>query len=87
MKFFFLSGLSSCGFRNKAQRAGVKVKALTAEIRMEIASVRPNWRKKIPAVPWIKDTGMNTAAMTKVMDTMAPAISLIASIAAVLAER
>ena len=39
---FFSWPSLSCGFRKMAQRAGESVKALAAEMTMEIAIVRPN---------------------------------------------
>ena len=44
MKLIFFSCSPSCGFRKMAHNAGDSVKALTAEIRIEMAMVIPNSR-------------------------------------------
>ena len=44
IRLIFLSFSSEWGFKKMAQRAGESVKAFSAEIPMEMAIVRPNWR-------------------------------------------
>ena len=61
-----------------AQRAGHSTSADTQDRPTAEASVTPNCRKKLPDVPGIKATGINTAINTSVHDTTATDTSLIA---------
>src|SRR6266853_6939032 len=65
-----------------ADRAGVSVSALTAEMATENEIVSANWRNKIPVVPGTTATGTNTATNTNDVATTAPATSFIATEAA-----
>src|SRR5215831_14135423 len=65
-----------------AERDGVNVKALKAEIATEKAMVRANWRKRIPVVPGKSATGTNTETRTSEVAITAPATSFIAADAA-----
>ena len=65
-----------------AERAGVSVRALNAEMETENAIVRANWRNRIPVVPGKNATGMKTATRTKEVAMTAPATSRMAMDAA-----
>ena len=69
-----------------AHRAGLSVRAFTAEITIAMAIVIPNSRKKAPLMPEMKDTGTKTAAITSVMEMIAPEISCMASMLACRAD-
>jgi hypothetical protein len=55
---------------------------LKAEIAMENAMVRANWRNRIPVVPGKKATGTNTAHSTSEVAMTALVISAVAAAAA-----
>src|SRR5438270_4932866 len=65
-----------------AERAGVSVSALKAEIATENAIVSANCRNKIPVVPGNKATGTNTATSTSEVAITAPVTSFMATDAA-----
>ena len=67
-----------CGFKNKAHRAGVKVKAQIADRAIDTEIVMANCLYNWPVEPPIKDTGINTAASTKAIATTGPLTSLMA---------
>ena len=56
-----------------AARAGVIVMALTAEIIIDTAIVRANWRKNCPVMPEMKAHGTNTALSTRPIAMTGPA--------------
>ena len=76
-----LPGLRSAKIRTA--RAGVSVMALKAEIIIETAIVRANWRKNWPVMPPMNAQGRNTELSTSVMAMIGPVISSIALIVAV----
>ena len=49
------------GFSSIAARAGLRVSELNAEMIVEIAIVRANWRKNWPTIPVMNAQGTNTA--------------------------
>src|SRR5580693_7512115 len=53
--------------RKIAASTGARVSALKAEMAMENAMVRANWRNRIPVVPGKNATGTNTAQSTSEM--------------------
>ncbi len=57
---------------NSADRAGLSVSELNAEISVETAMVRANWRKNWPMMPLMKAHGTNTADSTRPMATTGP---------------
>ena len=57
--------LLSGGFKSSADRAGLKVSELNAEITVETAIVKANWRKNWPMMPVMNAHGMNTAERTR----------------------
>ena len=61
-----------------AQRAGHSVRAEIHDRPTLEAMVTPNWVKKVPEVPGMNITGMNTAMNTSVHETTATDTSLIA---------
>src|SRR6202158_60885 len=65
-----------------AERAGVSVRALKAEMATENAIVSANWRNRMPVVPGKSATGTNTATSTSDVATTAPATSFMATDAA-----
>ena len=65
-----------------AEREGVSVSALKAEIATEKAMVSANWRKRIPVVPGKSATGTNTDTSTSEVAITAPATSFMAAEAA-----
>ena len=65
-----------------AESAGVRVKALKAEMEIEKAMVRANCRNKMPVVPGKNATGTNTATSTREVAMTALATSLMATEAA-----
>ena len=67
-----------------AARAGLKVSELNAEITVETAMVRANWRKNMPVMPLMKAHGTNTADSTRATATTGPDTSSIALWAAAL---
>src|SRR5262249_2368661 len=73
---------SRCFRRKIAEREGVNVSALKAEIETENAMVRANCRNKIPVVPGKSATGTNTDTSTSEVATTAPATSFMATKAA-----
>src|ERR1700743_3526067 len=72
IKFCLADPCSACGLRNKAHNAGLKVSAFTADIIIAEARVNPNCLKNTPELPLINDTGIYTAAITRVMATIVP---------------
>ena len=60
-------------------KAGQRTSALTHDRPTEPAMVIPNWVKKVPDVPLMKVTGMNTAIKTSVQEITATDTSLMAS--------
>ena len=60
------------GRRRIADRAGLRVSELKAEITVETAMVRANWRKNWPMMPLMNAHGMNTAASTRPMAMTGP---------------
>ena len=69
-------------FSNRAARAGLSVSELNAEITVETAMVRANWRKNWPMMPVMKAHGTNTADSTRPMATTGPDTCSIALIVA-----
>ena len=65
-----------------AEIAGVKVRALKAEMATENAMVSANWRKRMPVLPGKKATGTNTATSTSEVAMTAPATSFMATVVA-----
>ncbi len=55
-----------------AARAGLKVSELNAEITVETAMVRANWRKNCPVMPLMNAHGTNTADSTRATATTGP---------------
>ena len=70
-----------------AASAGDSVSAMTPEITIEIEIVIANCLYSVPVTPPRKATGRNTATSTSTMEISAPAICVIASLAACSAER
>src|ERR1700730_5044456 len=62
-------GCSSCGLKNNAHSAGLKVNETKAEMIVAVAIVTANWRKNWPEMPGMKAEGMNTADSTSAMAT------------------
>ena len=62
------------------------VKAERVEIHTEPDMMKPNCLKKVPCVPPMKVTGMNTATNTNVVEMAALVTSLRASVVAVAAD-
>jgi len=63
----------------RAESAGVRVNALKAEMAIEKAMVKANWRKRMPVVPGKKATGTKTATSTSDVAMTAPVTSFMAS--------
>ena len=61
-----------------AQSAGLRVSALKAEIRTEMAMVTANCEKRRPVIPGMKMLGRKTAESTRAMATTGPETSSIA---------
>ena len=70
------------GFRNRAQSAGLRVRALNPLITVEMAIVRANCLYNWPVMPPIKAVGINTANSTSTIPTTAPDTSFMAWITA-----
>src|SRR5438270_2175179 len=60
------------GLRSRAARAGDSVSELSAEIAVETAMVRANWRKYVPVMPAINAVGIKTEQSTRAIATNAP---------------
>ena len=52
------------GLSSRADSAGLSVSELNAEITVDTAMVKANWRKNWPVMPLMKAHGTNTAAST-----------------------
>ena len=70
------------GFIKYAAIIGVNTRATTSDMNTAMAAVQPNCLKNLPAMPFIKAVGKNTATKVNVVATTARPISLVASIAA-----
>ena len=66
------------GLRSRAARAGDSVSELSAEIAVETAMVRANWRKNVPVMPAINAVGIKTEQSTRAIATRAPPTSVMA---------
>ena len=53
--------------QHRAQSAGLRVSALSAEISIAIETATANWRNSWPLMPGMKATGTNTDSSTRVM--------------------
>src|SRR5690606_5254521 len=82
-KLRFFPCLSPCCFKNNAHKAGLNVNAFKAEIPIATINVTPNWLYKQHVRPVMNVTGINTAHINIVIETMAPEISPIAFFVAV----
>ena len=58
------SFFASRGCRRIAAKAGLSVSELNAEMIVDTAMVRANWRKNWPVMPLMNAHGMNTADST-----------------------
>ena len=67
------------GLSKTAHRAGDKVKALKAEISIDMAIVTANCLNSVPVIPSSKREGRNTAASTKAMAITGPETSCMAA--------
>ena len=76
------SRLSTTGFRKIEASIGVSVNDTRSETRIEKTTVRANWRKKRPIIPFMKATGRKIATMAKVVAMTARPISVVAKVAA-----
>ena len=61
---------------------GVRVNDTSMDTATAKLTVRPNWKKKRPMIPFMTATGRNTAMMQEVVASTARPISLVASDAA-----
>ena len=61
---------------------GVSVRATSSENSTAMAAVKPKGLNSSPAMPFMKDTGMNTAHRVREVATTASPISMAASVAA-----
>jgi hypothetical protein len=69
-------------FNSTEHKAGVRVKALIAEMTIDVDTATANWRNSWPLMPGIKATGTNTDRSTSVMAMIGPVISAIAFLVA-----
>ena len=76
----------SSAAQQHAASAGLSVSELNAEITVETAIVRANWRKNWPVMPLMKAQGTNTAQSTRPTAITGPVTSSIALKAASLGE-
>ena len=77
---------SPLGLSSIADSAGLRVKALNAEISTEMAMVSANCWYRRPVIPGMKATGMNTEESTRAMPTTGAETSSIALSVASLGE-
>ena len=56
--------MAAFSFRSSAANAGLRVRELNAEIRVETAIVRANCRYNWPVIPLINAVGINKALRT-----------------------
>ena len=69
-------------FSSTAQSAGLRVKALTAEISIAVDTATANCRNSWPLMPGMNATGTNTDKSTSVIAMIGPVISAIAFLVA-----
>ena len=66
------------GFNKSVHKAGVRDKAIKADINTEMAMVMANCWYNLPTIPGIKPTGTNTAANINAIAITGAEISFIA---------